>query len=355
MLFLSPAAAEPFKVGVSIPLTGSFAEYGEAVRNGIEMAAADQPGLTAAVRFIYEDNAYDPKKAVGDMQKFADLDKVNLALVWGNEPALSVAPIAEQKRLPTVVIAQYPQASAGKKYVIRFINNGEQFSQALLDYLRLLKIKRIAVIKSELSFFNMLIDGLKQNRRDEEIELVDTFLPGETDFRSSILRLKSRSFDILGVYLSSPQVRQFFRQAAELNFRPRAFGATPFESSIVIADSLPYMEGAVYTHNAVTDWFRDKYVSRYANDMQLAYAANAYDFAVLTSRLFGSGDRVLTPLEVISAYSDAQSQNAASGAYHFVDSAAEGKHFEFDIVVRRITAGRAEEVYRANYGSAATK
>jgi len=93
-----------FKIGVSLPLTGPLAEYGEAVRNGIDLALEDQPGLRTKVRFIYEDNSYDAKKAVGNLQKLVDVDGINLFLVWGNEPALSVAPVAEQRKVPTITL-----------------------------------------------------------------------------------------------------------------------------------------------------------------------------------------------------------------------------------------------------------
>lgn len=348
---LALSDAPTVKIGVSLPLTGPLAEYGEAVRNGIELALEDQPALRTKIKFIYEDNSYDAKKAVGTLQKLVDVDGINLFLVWGNEPALSVAPVAEQRRVPTIAIAQYAQVSMGRSYVIRFINSGEQYSETLLAYLRKENIKRIAIVKSELSFFNMLIDGLKRHADSEQIEVVDSFLPSETDFRSSILKLRSRSFDILGLYLISPQVGLFFKQAHELGFRPKAFGATPFESRGVIASAWSLMDGAVYTHNAVVADFTKRYVSRFKNDMQLAYAANAYDFVGVTGSLLSERTDFSSPTAILASYSSVKPGSGASGAYRFVDSPENGRHFEFDIVVRKIQAGNSEEVYRGNFGS----
>jgi len=344
-----------FKVGVSLPLTGPLAEYGEAVRNGIDLAIEDQPGLRNKIKFIYEDNSYDAKKAVGTLQKLVDFDGVNLLLVWGNEPALSVAPVAEQRRVPTIAIAQYAQVAANRNYVIRFINNGDQYSETLLGYLRKENITRIGIVKSELSFFNMLTDGLERLKGSEQIEVVDSLLPSETDFRPTILKLRTKNFDILGLYLISPQVGLFFKQANELGLRARTFGATPFESKGVIASAWSLMDGAVYTHNAVTPKFTKRYTARFKNDMQLAYAANAYDFATITGTLLLEKHDLSTPQAILAAYSSVNPGNGASGAYRFVDSSDQGKHFEFDIVVRRIQGGNTEEVFRRSFGAVPKK
>lgn len=240
--------------------------------------------------------------------------------------------------------------------MIRFVNDGSEFSETLLDYLRTQKIQRLGIVKSELSFFNMLVDGLTTKAEAGElIEVFDTFLPAETDFRSSILKLKSKKFDVLGVYVTPPQVGLFFNQANELNFHPRTFGATPFESKSVIASAWPLMQEAVYTHNAVTEPFRERYSSRYGSDVQLSYAANAYDFAMLTSGLFTSREERYSADEIINAYAASKPAVGASGPYRFVTSPESGNHFEFDIVVRRIRGERTEEVFRKSLGSTEAK
>ena len=344
------ADARPFIVGVSLPLSGAFAEYGEAVRNGITLAHEDDPELFKRINFIYEDNSYDPKKTVISAQKMADYDRVDVLFIWGNEPGLAVAPVAERRQLPAIVVAQYPGVSVGRRFVIRFLNSGEQYSQTLLDYFRTKGITKISVIKSELSFFNMLLEGLQRLAVAEQVEVVETLLPADMDFRSSILKIKRHPHQILGVYVSPTQAREFFRQAAQLNFKPSVFGATTFESKAALSDVLEHMEGAVFTHNAVTERFEQRYVARYATDVQLAYAANAYDFAMLTGRRLSRIFSPTTPAQIIDAYCQPGQHEGAAGPYHFADSVEQGGRFEFDIVVKRISQGKFREIYRRGFG-----
>ncbi len=341
------------RVGVSLPLTGAWAEFGDAVRNGIELARRKNPASFAKIEFLYDDSTYDSKKALTSLHRFIDVDQVDLVFVWGNEPALAVSPVAEQRKVPTFAVAQYPQVSIGRTYVTRFINNGEEYSKTLLDYLRTKKIQNLGIVKSELSFFNMLVEGLLKNRDQEKIVVLDTFLPTETDFHSSIIKLKGKTnFDILGVYLTPPQVDIFFKQSKALNFHPRTFGATSFESKSVMSSAWREMNGAVYTHNAVTNEFRRAYIEEYGNDVQLAYAGNSYDFAMLTARLLSGKSERLTATQILNLFSSMKPTIGACGPFHFVSSVDTGNHFEFDIVVRQIKGDVTEEVFRNGLGAA---
>ncbi len=51
-------------------------------------------------------------------------------------------------------------------------------------------------------------------------------------------------FDALGLYLPPGQLIQFYRQAAELDFKPVTFGTTPFENRTVLGAALKLMDGA---------------------------------------------------------------------------------------------------------------
>jgi len=81
MLSTTLLTAEPagsLRVGVSIPLSGPVAEYGEAVRNGITLAIKQNPKAFKSIRFIYSDNRYDPKTAVSTFVKHKTADHIQL-------------------------------------------------------------------------------------------------------------------------------------------------------------------------------------------------------------------------------------------------------------------------------------
>ena len=62
--------AEPFTVGVAIPLTGDLAAYGAAVQNGFALSREDFPNST--VKIAFEDNRYDAKQSLSAYRALVD-------------------------------------------------------------------------------------------------------------------------------------------------------------------------------------------------------------------------------------------------------------------------------------------
>lgn len=345
ILFSQRASGEEFKVGVSIPLTGPLAEYGVAVRNGIELARHEHRESFRSIRILFDDDRYEPKLTVGILQRMRAIEQVDLMFIWGNEPALAAAPVAESKRLPTLVVAQHPAAGRGYKYIIRFINPAADYSEAILRYLRQTGLKSFYIVSTELSFTDILIEEFKRRlASDERITIAESVVPGNLDFKSIILKLKGKSFDALGIYLIAPQVAQFYRQAGELSFHPKTFGTTAFESGAVLKNVLPLMDGAVYSHLDADEKFRERYSARFGTDDQITYAANAYDFALLVARLFGELHKKLTSDDIIAAFATIHEADGVSGRFRYRNSPSSGQYFEFPVVVKKIEKGSVRVV-----------
>src|SRR5512147_2868958 len=89
-LVASAATAQPTQgvskdeivIGTIQDLSGPVAAYGKAARNGLQLRVDEineQGGIHGRkIRFIVEDNAYDPKRAVLAAQKLVNQDKVFL-------------------------------------------------------------------------------------------------------------------------------------------------------------------------------------------------------------------------------------------------------------------------------------
>jgi len=125
-----------FLVGVNLPLTGEVAEFGVAVKNGIQLAVKEYPSEFGGIKFIFEDNRYDSKTSVTAFNKLKDLNKVDLVFVWGDTPSLAIAPVAEKRKTPLVAVLTDHTAVRKFDFVIRFINSYDQYASALVEYLR---------------------------------------------------------------------------------------------------------------------------------------------------------------------------------------------------------------------------
>ena len=86
------------KIGVIVPLSGEGAQFGEEIKNGIEIALK-QNNLRDRFEIIYEDGKIDPKTSLSAYQKLSSLDKVNIIIgPLGPNTTLAVAPTLRKDR-----------------------------------------------------------------------------------------------------------------------------------------------------------------------------------------------------------------------------------------------------------------
>lgn len=342
-LFWSSALAQidrTFKVGVILPLTGAVAEYGAAARNGFELAQQEHAELFKNLDFLVDDSQYDSKKAIASYQHFKTAGDVSLVYLWGYGPSQALAPIAEGDKFPLVAVSGDRSLSGDKKYVLRFANYNELSSLVLLEYLRAQHFSKLGIVKTELAFMNAIVEGIKAHlRAGETLEVVDAFDPSDSDFKTSLVKLKRRQFDALGVFLISGQVSQFYRQARQLGFAATTFGTDTFDSLKEIQDAQNEMNGSVFVAPFVDPAFTERYIKRYGNDLQVAYAANGYEFAVLMGRLFGNAASRPSADEVMHSLNNTEVKPAGAAIYEY-DSSEIGRGFNFKVVMKKVENDR---------------
>ena len=96
------------------------------------------------------------------------------------------------------------------------------------------------------------------------------------------------------------------------------------------------MDGAVYAHLSPTRRFREEYAARFGNELQLAYAGNGYDTAVIIVNALNAAGSGASPEQRISALKSAGSRQGVLGASRFRETDEGGAYYEFPIAINRI-------------------
>jgi branched-chain amino acid transport system substrate-binding protein len=108
-MFSVAGAADPIKIGVIYPLTGSSAAAGAYQSAGVKIAAdkinAEGGILGRPVELLVEDGANDPAQSVSAAEKLVTRDKVDAMIAaWGSSPTLAVsASVTKKYGVPQVV------------------------------------------------------------------------------------------------------------------------------------------------------------------------------------------------------------------------------------------------------------
>lgn len=273
---------EPFVVGGIGPLTGEFAEYGNAVRNGAQMAA-DEINATGGIngfRLVlnFQDSKGDPDTAVTVYNKLkANEMKALLGGVFSAETA-ALAEKAKEDGILTLV------PTAGEKTLLSDTANlfricpdnrktGETAAQFLTERY---STKRPAVIYSDDAFGNLQVaQGFLEACRKKNVFTTEMLLTAEmteTELEQVFSLLAQEAYD--GIFLALPP-----------EYLSAFFAAYHREESRILAVSLPRnaeKETAVIStyfpseEEGLVRNFAESYETLY-NEAPDRYAAEAYD------------------------------------------------------------------------------
>lgn len=149
------SAQDVIKIGLSAPLTGPFAE------NGKQMLAAaklfmEENGTTVAgreIRLIIRDDSGLPDQARRIAQELVVNDKVAVLAGYNpTPPALAVAPIATEARIPEIVVGAVASIiTARSPYIVRTMYAQSQVTVPMAQWAARNGIKRVVTLVSDYS------------------------------------------------------------------------------------------------------------------------------------------------------------------------------------------------------------
>jgi ABC-type branched-subunit amino acid transport system substrate-binding protein len=140
-------------IGVVLPLSGNFADFGEEALRGVLLAAgtfdANIPiEQRPRVRIEVRDSGGSPALAAAAVRELAQMDEVRAII----GPLLSkeceaAAVTAENQRVPLLALTSREQVASGRSYVFRVLMTPEDEAQTLADFaMRELGAQRFAIL-----------------------------------------------------------------------------------------------------------------------------------------------------------------------------------------------------------------
>ena len=335
---VSSSNQNEFKVGIIIPLTGTIADYGQAITNSINLAIKEHPETFKNLKLIYEDAQYDTNKAVVAFHKLVNQDKVHLIYTFGISFCQALAPLAESYQIPTILQCVDPNSAKGKKYSMRFMNYTDQYLRLQNDYLYAQGAKKIGVIITDNAYLEEMYKALVRTKHPEqEIKIIDNFSPSEMTFLTSITKAKAGDYDAIGVFVSAGQLAQFFKEAKRLQLNVPLFSTNWCESLSEITASGGAMDGAIFVNNVVTPEFINKYKSTYGNEGQLTFGSLAYEaFRLIAENSKNLADTTQMTIDIESILSSQGHQWFATNPGTFKNTQEVGKFYDFPLAVKQV-------------------
>jgi branched-chain amino acid transport system substrate-binding protein len=199
-------AQEAAVFGVSVPLTGSMAEFGRTWRKAQTLAVEE---INAAggikgrkIELIYEDSQGDPKQTVAIAQKFVDDKRILACLGDIPTPAIMAAsPVFQKARMVQMSMGSHPDLTKAGEFI--FANQMSQrqiaASLATIGVNRLGKTQAVLYRNTDWGKVVQTIYVDKVKELGGQVVLTDSYLETEKDFRSLLAKVRTAKPEVLAL------------------------------------------------------------------------------------------------------------------------------------------------------------
>ena len=299
-LSATPNDKKEFKIGVIQYLSGEFAPQGQAMLDGSKLAV-DEINEDLSLDFKLNLIPYDfqalSQKAFVQAKKLVEIDKADAVLVADYHPAKAIAPYLEKKKIPLIVLwDSNPELDNMGEYIFGIgpwtPGGGEVSAKATMQKF---SAKCASLIAFQEDWSLATKEYFKKQFVADGGEIVsdDVFQIDETDFRTTLTRIKAKKPNVIYSVPSNNNVT-FIKQYRELGLNIPLFTSDVL-SNEMIAEAKAEFEGVFQTQSVdpssdVTMKMLDNFKIRYNKDVNLvSFTTWGYDAVKLIAETIKSG------------------------------------------------------------------
>lgn len=286
------ASGETIKIGAALGLTGICAEFGEGELHASTLAVEEINKVGGVngkqIELISEDTQCENKTTVSAFQKLINIDRV-VAIIgptWGDS-FQGGYPFAGEKKIIAISPSTAIEALEITKQPVGFIFStwfpARLEIDALQKYAKEKGWKSIMVVHDQDPFGIMSAAVFKEQANGNGIQIVDEHeVAVETaDFRTIIVKIKSKKFDAIFSSFITPESKAIFiQQTRQLGVSVPILSTAEIQNPMLLSSFSSVLEGVIYTYpKGATgyDVFAEKYKERFGVEPQGPSASNAYD------------------------------------------------------------------------------
>jgi len=230
-------AADPIKIGFSLPQTGGLAAIGKQGLLTMQIWAEDVTAkgglLGRPVQLITYDDQSNPANVPGIYPKLLDVDNVDLLVTNGTNLTVPAMPIAMQhdKVVLTMLALEVNEKFKYPRYfqTMPYGPHGkESISEGFFEAAMGMNPKptTVALVGADAEFSKSAVDGAREQAKKAGLKIVydRTYPPTTVDFGPVVRGIAGTNPDV--VYIGSYPIDTagMVRATRELNFRPKLFG-----------------------------------------------------------------------------------------------------------------------------------
>ena len=274
------------KIGVIAPLTGNYAQYGVAVKEGVELkvdAINNAGGINGKkIELITADSKGDVQEAVNAFKKMVSQDKVNVVIgevVSATSQAISG--LAQQAKVPLIsATATSLDVTKGKDFVFRTTFTDPYQGTATAKYAKSKGIKSIAILTNSSNDYSVgIANAFKAQAAKDGITITEEkYTNDDKDFKAILTKVKGQNPQAIFIPDYYNTIGLIISQAKDLGINAQYLGGDGWDG--IQTNFGKVANGAIFASQFAPD-DPDQHVQKFIAEYKKEYKADPIIFAAL--------------------------------------------------------------------------
>lgn len=237
----TPAASAAFKIGGTGPLTGGAAIYGNAAKNGAQIAV-DEINALGGIQLVlkYEDDEHDAEKAVNAYNNLKDWGmQVSLGSVTSTPCVATGAETFADRIFALTPSASSTAVTEGKDNMYQMCfadpNQGSASAQYIFD--KKLGTKIAVIYKNDDVYSKGIYNTFASKAGELGLNIVSTTTftaDSQTDFSVQLTDAKNNGADLIFLPMYYTPASLIFKQAKSMDYAPKYFGVDGMDGILTL-------------------------------------------------------------------------------------------------------------------------
>lgn len=219
-------AAEPVKIGVMAPLTGSWASEGQGMKKIVELLAEQQNAkggvLGRKIEVVTEDDGGDPRTASLAAQRLTTQGVVAVVGTYGSSVTEASQTIYDEAGIPQIANGSTAirLTEKGLKRFFRTAPRDDEQGRMAAQTIEKLGFKKVAILHDSTSYAKGLADEANAllKKQGADVVFFDALTPGERDYTAILTKLKSANPDVVLFTGYYPEAGLLLRQKRSMGW-----------------------------------------------------------------------------------------------------------------------------------------
>ncbi len=293
------------RIGALVALTGSSANYGKSLRQGIEIATDEinkDGGINGKkLEVIYEDSQGDARTGISGFNKLVDVDKVPVVIGSISSVILAVEPIADEKKVVLINSSAISPKICEKAedFLFSVMVNGATEARFMAGEIsRKHQSEPIAILFSNNSSGVDTKDNFVKQLESAggKVAIAEGYELNTTDFKSQLTKIKESKAKVgYLIAFSSNEFANILTQSKEIGLNLQWYSYSGLETKETLDLAKNAAEGIIYSYpqydpnDAAFDGFQDKYQSLHQSWADI-YTVTSYDAIKLLSSVMKNNE-----------------------------------------------------------------